>query len=425
MTLIELRDKLLRSRTRNLASLDIPLQGAAPIEAERGYFQIRVAEMYLGYERSLWQKLAPAALCVCDFKYGADGKEVRVPFFVSNRMFEGVAEGGGDLGKVRIRLRDTRVLGPVPFRGGDVGLFAGLYRTVVEDERKALFSLFDKLLGVAHAGSFLPYVQLAEKISDELSTLLGMEAVQCVVAERQVFGQGARPLRSGHLAIFSCEEQRLAGVRLEVDNGSLKIVEGAGSRAFDLCDYCLLRIETSDTRDDVTTLPFHQKWKQARASLLSDQLGPARAALVECQRLLLDSEDLTEDHRNKLLEFYQAAFLQEHKRIEQASAADGVQVRGERKAFKGARGGETAVELLRLAEVASHRPRLVEPVARIQTLVAGQALPRMGAGAAEDDSEWEEAIQRHLRKESGAQGTRKSATALAMALADAMVAPRS
>jgi len=413
MSLADVWDKLMHRRTRSPVSLEFPVDGAPEIEAEAGYFQVRVAEMYLEYERELLQKLAPATLCVCDFKYGAEGKEIQVPFFVSNQMFKGIAEGGGNLDKVRIRLRDTRVLGPVPYRGGEVGLFAGLYRTVIEDERKALFSLFDKLLGATQMNAFAPYVAMAEKISDELSVMLGMDAVQCLVAERQVFRRGTRPLRGGYLALLDCEAAQIGGLQLAVEMGCLRIVEGGASRPFDLCNYCLLQMDTSDTRDDVTTLPFHQKWKEARSSLMAGDGGPARAALLTCQRMLLDSDDLTEDHRNKLLEFYQAAFVKEQQRLE---AANGLAQLLPGEGHRGAR--DAAGEMRVLADLANEKPRLEASIMRIRTLVDADGIP---AQAGQGDGDWEAAIRGYLRS-GGKRGDRATADMLAATLASAAVA---
>jgi len=413
MNLADLWKTLSERRTRVPTSLAFPLPQAVEIQAEAGYFQVHVSEMYLSFERKLWQQLAPATLCICDFKYGPQATEVRVPFFVSNKMFQGISEGGTEPDKVSIQLRDTRVLGPVPYRGGEVGLFAGLYRTVIADERKALFSVFDKLLGAAQVTAILPYVQMAEKISDELSAMFGMREVQCVVAAREVFRRDMQPLKGTYLALLDCEERDVKELPLQVDNGRLRIGAAAGGAAFDRCDYCLLRLDTSDMRDDVTSLSFHQQWKLARSHLLAGESGPARAALLACQRLIVESDDLTEDHRSKLLEFYQAAFLKEQKRIDAADAGPGMS-----EGHRGARSFSSA--MASLANMSTNKPRLSASLNRIGALVAADSLP--AADSELDQAAWASAIAQHLRSAPAA-AQAAPAAALADTLATVMVAP--
>lgn len=415
---------LLRKRTRQTVTTSIPPDAAAApgMASGGGYFQIHLAEMYLQYERALWQTYAPATLVVCDFKYGQS--DVRVPFFVSTQLLAGIA--AANLDKTRVRFHDTRVLGPVPYVGGQVGVFAGLFRTVIKDQRKALFSVFEKIMGTPIAAGLGPYVQLADKISDELMGMLGMSDVECIVAERNVYGTSVRTLANGYLAILDCEQQALEGRELEIVGGGLHVRTSTGSQPMDLCNYCLLRLETTLTRDDVTTLPFHAKWKEAQAMLLEGKAPEAKSALMECQMALLKSDDLTEDHKYSLIEFYQAAFFKDQQRFAQMAAPPAIAVRGGERGKHAAPPGPL-VKLNELAQAVDRQPKyLGESVTRIKRLFESGVIPaapiavRSPATALGDDTDWEGAIRAHLNEAMPAAANRQSSD-LVRVLAAAMI----
>jgi hypothetical protein len=399
-TLAELWTVFQQRPTRRWQSVAFPAEnGEASLEAGTGYFQVRLAEMYLRYASRLWQTYAPATLFVCDFNYGT--AETRVPFFVSNKLLENAAAGAGAMERANVRFRDTRVIGPIPYLGGDVAIFAGLFRTVLADERKALFSIFEKLFGACCASGLSSYVVLADKLCDELLNTLGMEDVKCLLAERNVFGTSIRPLASGYLALVDAAPAELDARQLSVVDNSLYMSDGAGTRPMEGYDYCLLRLETSGTRDDFTTLPFHRRWKTAQANLLRRRLPEANAALLECQSELLESDDVTETDKYRLVEFYQASFLSDQHRF----MGDRPPADGERGVHRGqADGTSVDVALRRLGQAARFKgPAIDASVNRITTLVeSAKVLPKPAppivSGQADSrDAAFEQSIQQHLR----------------------------
>jgi hypothetical protein len=72
-------------------------------------------------------------------------------------------------------------------------------------------------------------------------------------------------------------------------------------------DYCVIEIQSANERNDYTTLPFDQKFKEARAGLSrGDPLS--QAIFVECCQQIADSSDLTPSHAEGLIQAYQANF---------------------------------------------------------------------------------------------------------------------
>ena len=301
-------DLLRRPASRKLSvwfapeRIEAPNYAPKPVIANRGYFQVRLAEMFLRYERELWRGFLPATLFLCEFKQPQGA--VRVPFFVSNKLLSGL-ELSNELAKTPIQFRDTRIVGPVPYLGDEVALLVALFRIQVDDWRKSLFSIIEKVLGAVNVGGIAQYAAIADKLSDDILKCLGMAEVECRLAERRVFGAPA--LVDGYLALLDWPESDM-GVRdaLKVIEGRLHDTRSGKPLPFTECDYCLVRLEQLDTRSDYTSLPFHKTWEKAREQLVRRQTEEARTLLMECTRQVFESPELTEEHRYQLVQIYTA-----------------------------------------------------------------------------------------------------------------------
>jgi hypothetical protein len=282
-----------------------PQSGARAAEGEGGYFQVRLTEMYLSDARRWHQEIAPATFFLADFKY--DGKPVSQPFFVSNSMLKGLPEKV-DPQKLRVRFRDTLVVAPTPYDGGDVALFVGLFQTTLTDARKGMFSVFEKLFGNWDLGAISQYVKIADKISSDIFECLGAAEVECLLGERLVIGKNGPPA-SGYIAFVRSKDGEVDVTGLTVREGTLQRNIGGKLYLIDNLDYCLVQIERLATRSDYTSMDFHRTWTKARAKMLAGQGKEAQGLMLECGYQVFASADLTEDHKVSLIQFYQAKLL--------------------------------------------------------------------------------------------------------------------
>ncbi len=141
--------RLLRSRNDGKAYARLPdgnvldaTPDAGELAADGGYFEILLSQMYLRDSRELWYNYLPFALVAVDFLY-KDRREA-VPFLVGNRLLgaiEKAVEGQ------QVEYLNTKVAGPIPYAGDDVGLFVGLFRAPVSDLSKSLFDLLQGVVG--------------------------------------------------------------------------------------------------------------------------------------------------------------------------------------------------------------------------------------------------------------------------------------
>jgi hypothetical protein len=301
MTLSSLFERVARSRSERRFYARVPDdhvrdQGAAPVDfvPDEAYFEIRLAEMHLRDKREYWAGYLPFAIVVSDFLY--DGAARRVPFFVGNRI---LGEIEHDIGAGRVEYLNTRVAGPIPYLGDDVGLFVGLFRAQIDDLAKGLFDLVDSVVGVFDIGQVSAYLGLARAVTDRLADLLDIRAVQLRLGTREEIPAGT--FRSGYLAYVNCPDTELDGRRLWVRDG--RLLHGArqdAARAYTEHDFCLVQITHRTERGDYRKLPFHRLWTEAKRLVAQDKVEQADALLPRLMEELAASPDFTTADRFNL-----------------------------------------------------------------------------------------------------------------------------
>jgi hypothetical protein len=258
------------------------------------YFEIRLAEMHLRDKREYWVGYLPFAVVVSDFLY--DGASRTVPFFVGNRM---LGELEREVGSGRVEYLKTRVAGPIPYMGDDVGLFVGLFRAEVDNLAKGLFDLVESVVGAFDVGQVSAYLGLANAVTSRLGDLLGIPAVQLRLGTREEIS--ASTFRSGYFAYVNCPETQLDRRRLWVRDGRLLHGERTDAlRSYTEHDFCLVQIEHLTQRGDYRKLPFHRLWTEAKRLIAQDNIGQADALLPRLMEELAVSPDFTTADRFKL-----------------------------------------------------------------------------------------------------------------------------
>ena len=251
------------------------------------YFEIRLAEMHLRDKREYWVGYLPFALVVSDFVY--DGASRTVPFFVGNRM---LGELEREVGCGRVEYLNTRVAGPIPYMGDDVGLFVGLFRAEVDNLAKGLFDLVDSVVGTFDVGQVSAYLGVANAVTDRLGDLLGIPQVQLRLGRREEIS--ASTFRSGYFAYVNCPDSELDRRCLWVRDGRLLHGERKDAlRPYTAHDFCLVQIAHGTERRDYRKLPFHRLWTEAKRLVAQDNIGQADALLPRLMEELAVSPDFT------------------------------------------------------------------------------------------------------------------------------------
>jgi hypothetical protein len=255
--------------------------------------------MYLSDARRWMKEVVPATFLQTEFNYA--GAPAKRPFFVSNSMLPEMPDSSGPL---RARFTNTSVVGPVPYGGGDVVLFLGLFQTMLKDWRAIAFDIFETVVGPSAIAPFARYIRLADKVTDKILDCLGQGDVEVILADRRSLGKNMLP-RSGYWAYLREAPAGFDPARLQVVDDRLHLADGGTLRRYDASDYCLVQVECLATRNDYTAMPFHQIWLDARNLAIGGKAEEAQALMLYCARQILLSPELTEGDKELLIKLYQ------------------------------------------------------------------------------------------------------------------------
>lgn len=278
------------------------------IAPNAAYFEIRLAEMFLSYRSEYGRSFVPLAVMASEFAY--DGTSRSFPFFVGSDLLRDLDAyvKGED-----VSFRNTKVVGPVPYTGGDVAVFVGLYRAQVDDFARKLLEVLGQLVGVFDVSKLSGYVDVAGKLADGLYSLLNFKQLEYRTGDRDVFqDHGTKLFGAGYFAYVNCDETALRVDELWVQDGALKVGSTRESvQSLKDHDYCLVEVQGSDVRHDYTSLPFHEKWKQSRDRISKGDDALAHTLFVECCQQIANSPDLTPANAELLIQAYQANYAKD------------------------------------------------------------------------------------------------------------------
>jgi len=278
----------------------------AALVPEESYFEIRLTEMYLHKRQHAWRGFIPLGLAVPEFLY--DRGVEQVPFFVGNQIMKNL---DAYLDGRFVEYRNTKVAGPIPYMGGDIGLFVGLFRVEVNNLIKGLFTLVDTLAAAFDVSQISGYLKVARPLAQELLPLLGMEEVGQRFAVRDELTAGS--LKEGYLVYGNCPGDALSANTLWISQDG-RLMSGTSKEALAEVtdfDYCVIQIRYRPERDDLPRLPFYAAWMAVRDYLAQTAPDKARESFTEMVRSIMVSADLTRKHRHELLLLYKAKFGQE------------------------------------------------------------------------------------------------------------------
>lgn len=283
-------------------------------EPDKSYFQIRLAEMFLHEKTVYGRGFVPLCVLLTDFIYAAAGREAQrqtFPFYASNQIL------GLDkyVGREYVELYDTKIMGPIPYLGDDVGLFVGLFRSQVSNLAASLFKFAENIVSAFDVTKFSSFLNIARPLSTGLADLLGLKEVEYLLGRRDDFSdkpKNVRQFREGYLVYINCPENDPAVKNLWVRDG--RLVTGPDEKnlkPFRDFDFCLVHLEHLETRNDYRTFPFYKLWEEARSAIWDGKENIAESKMLELYKDLALSPDLTQTHRYNLILSFKTNFEQE------------------------------------------------------------------------------------------------------------------
>lgn len=329
-----------------------PHPKATALAPNDAYFSIWLCEMHLCEDQAWGVDYAPCAVAISEFAY--DGSKLKLPMVVGTELLAEFAELATNK---RINFSDTPLVGPMPYRGGDLAFFLGLYGIKTSDAVRDALSMVASLS--AGAGFDLKsYLDLAGLLSDSVSQLLNRGDRVPKLGERQVFNTDKTAgLTDTYLIMINAPQSKVPFDRLAVDEERLCLrADGAALVPYTQHDYCLLKIIFRSSRGDYAQLPFYKRVEEARQQALDRQPERARWTLIDAMKAIDASPDLIDDQKTDLMTVYQTRFdqLVERKASPQARPAFRG---GPKRQSRGTGGGQDAkLTMQRIARHAGSDP---------------------------------------------------------------------
>jgi hypothetical protein len=188
----------------------------------------------------------------------------------------------------RFVTRNTRLFGPVPYRGGDLEIELGLFSVKAGDLVGPFVDLLESMTGAAGVALVEVARPFAEPVRKGFDLLLGTEGDS--ILEIGLAAAFTRP-ETGYFVIMRkpSEEVDLSKVAVTSD---YRLVDGAG-KAFVDFPYALLAIESSPRRDDWFQVPdLAAAYGVLREDVAKGRLETVKESLAVFKRVTLMSPDL-------------------------------------------------------------------------------------------------------------------------------------
>lgn len=276
-------------------------------EPNEFYFDIRLCELYLRKSKEAGREFAPRALAITECLYG-DGEELTLPIAVGEQLMAQIGQRAdtGD-GQKPISFRDCLLAGPLPYRGGDIGFFAGLYRVESGNFADSVFSLVADI-GGSLGFDLSKYLDIGRQLTTRLPALLGVDTGDWRIGHYAPLYKEKDGFFNRYLVLLGEDGEDFdldsLEVREEDSRATLRERAPAGDEDFTKRDYALVRLDSSETRGDYARFGFHKRLTEIKKYIADRQLEKAEWAKIEQIQEIAESPDLTNLHQHALIAMY-------------------------------------------------------------------------------------------------------------------------
>ena len=306
----KLFNKALRDQSKVLRPYLYPDQRAQPPElaVEETYLRLRLARMFLKDRRVLFQTKYPIFHINARFN-GLDGP-VETNFIV--RPETAGSEDKSELDDIVVL--DQTVLGPVLYRGGDLGLVFGLYAAPADDWAKRFIQLAEGVSKLTLNAGLATAISVANTIKGSVESLVNSDGMDLKLGLDKELKQNEW-LVPGYLVMIAAEDKEVPQDELTFD-GELRKADGS---IYTDHDYIVLAIEANNHRSDWQGLGYGRMWQDLMKKTSEAQdIQAVKDAYLIFSGAIMSSEDLSWADRTAILQQAQERI----KAIREARQAD-------------------------------------------------------------------------------------------------------
>lgn len=280
------------------------------IKPRKNYFEISLTEQFLRDKREYWKEYIPLTVFLTDFIY--DDKRSSFPFIVGPDLLKNIEQLEGN---ESIRYKNTRIVGPTPYRGDNVAIFSGLFRIKSKNWAAQTISLLENVAKAFDATKLTSYINIADPLLNSIENFFGMgDDTQLRIGQRREFKDPeihntTDTFSSGYWIMLRKDQKDVDKNKFWVKDNELYYGTNKGNiKPYRENDFILFEINASDKRNDYETFDFHDHWESAREALINGELSQAEKQFRMFTVGLYNCKDIIEDQKQQLLVFYAGMF---------------------------------------------------------------------------------------------------------------------
>ncbi len=286
---------------------------SSAIVANECYLEIRLCEMHLKDAREWARTFLPMAVFVTEL--GSPEQRNALPILVSNsnrlQSISKLIDGQS------VEYKGITLMGPVPYFGGDIGLFIGLFRAEANDWSMAFLQLVGDLVDTLDVSRTSSYLNLASPLTKGIKSLLGMRDIEMRVGmETTLTPSKTEMFKSGYFVLMNAPEESLNKPLWVRDGALFKGTDSMQLERIKDADYCLCELVCTTSRNDYEQLPFHSIWIEIEKLIWSEfsqterdkAITRARMRFPELAQAIVGSPDLTRTQKRQLIQVYKLDF---------------------------------------------------------------------------------------------------------------------
>jgi hypothetical protein len=189
----------------------------------------------------------------------------------------------------RIVVVNQRLLGPIPYRGGDLELEIGLVSIKEADLAGPFLSVLDSLSKTAGVSFITAALPFAGPLKDGINLLSGASADSILEIG---LSTAYSPAERGWFAVMRATQNHVPSNQFRIDNDR-RLVDDKSRQIISDYPYLVFRVELSKQRDDFFLIPdVSMAYKKLRNEIKSGDLNRVNDAFAVFRRTALSSPDL-------------------------------------------------------------------------------------------------------------------------------------
>jgi hypothetical protein len=189
-----------------------------------------------------------------------------------------------------------RLLGPTPYRGGDLNLEIGLFSVKSDDLAKPFLSLLETMAGAAGVSYMSVAMPFVAPLKKGLESLTESNNINLEIGLSTSFGTP----QTGYFFVARTEREKLNPKNITVSD-DFRLVDDTGGGFKDF-PYLIFSVEASESRDDWFLIPeISIAYKEIQETIRKGKRTQLEEVVAFFRRTVLTSPDLLLRHAQQLV----------------------------------------------------------------------------------------------------------------------------